>query len=522
MLTIDPRVADELAKQTGLPREKVYKAIEKANLTLEEELGKKEEPKEEPEIKFNFKKTPKEIKEHLDRYVIGQEELKKRLAIAAAYHYKGIEYLQKCREGGTKPVKIRKKNIMVYGPTGCGKTFTVEKLAEFLDVPCIIVDATDFTEAGYVGKDVDSMVRDLIEMAPGKTDGEKIARARHGIIFIDEVDKKAKDEGWHGSDISREGFQRALLKLVEEKDVPVDDPFRPKIEMVSLMGSSQKKKEAKTISTKGILFICGGSFSRPANSLEDLVKERLTGKRNDKGHTQIRGFAKDSGGGGEESNSCYLSQAKPDDFFAFGMIPELVGRFPVHSHVNPLAKSDLVRIMKESEDSILDQYKAELELYGIKIEFSDDAIDYVAEEASKQKTGARGLLTVWERILADYLFELPSINIKELKVTRELAEKPREHFLRLIQKSPFADFCEYFRREHGIGLAFSGEAEQYVFSLADVHGKDVPSLCRELIEEKGYHHALKLIGVKTFELTRESLEDVEYFNRLVTEHLKNR
>jgi ATP-dependent protease Clp ATPase subunit len=242
--------------------------------------------------------TPKEIKAHLDKYVIGQEEYKKRISIAAAYHFAMLKYMHE-NPSQKKVKRFRKKNTITAGPSGSGKTYCVEVLGDLLEVPTLIVDATDYTEAGYVGKSADDMIRELIDMAPGTTRQQQAAFiGRHGgIIFIDEIDKKAKDGRLIGHDISREGFQRAVLKLIERKLVAIDNPMSPASQIQEAMDRQRGVEPdpmANMISTEKILFILGGSFERPHEKLESIVKQRLAhkgGMRKEDGGIVVRGFA---------------------------------------------------------------------------------------------------------------------------------------------------------------------------------------------------------------------------------------
>ncbi|MFH1638246.1 MAG: AAA family ATPase [Candidatus Woesearchaeota archaeon] len=511
----------DMAKKYNKSPEEVIFAMhqvgQEADTKLHEILGK-DTVVGKPGVEFKFKKKPKEIKEYLDRYVIGQEDLKKRLSIAVAYHYKSMDYIESCRKNGEDPVKIRKKNTMIYGPTGCGKSYSVEKIAEKLDVPLLIADATDFTEAGYVGKDVDSMVRELVNIAPGKDQKEKVTRAKRGIIFIDEMDKKAKTKGTTGVDVSREGFQRAVLKLVENKDVPLENPNKPSISLGNIFGGPGGQPQETTINTEGILFISGGSFQRREDSLEAIIRNR---KKKGGSHLDGRaniGFARGSEQMEKDPKEmdALLSEAVPEDFYEFGILPELVGRFPVHSHVNRLTKHDLVRIMNETEDSILKQYEVEFGFYGINIKFEKEAVEAVAEMATKMTTGARALVTIWERIFTEYQFELPSSSVKEFSVTSEMVSKPGDYLFELLKKSPFEEYSNYFRREFGVNLEFSDDSISYITGEAKKNEKDISFTCKALLDNIGY--ALRLSGINNnFKLEKHMLKDPSYFENMVKE-----
>lgn len=466
--------------------------------------------------------TPKQIKRHLDKYVIGQEQYKKRVSIAAAYHFATIKHLAE-NPGDSKVKRFRKKNTITAGPSGSGKTYLVEVLGDLLTVPTLIVDATDYTEAGYVGKSADDMVRELIDLAPGATRKEQAAfiAANGGIIFIDEIDKKAKDAGLIGHDVSREGFQRAVLKLIERKQVSIDNPMSPASQIQEAMDRQRGREpnvNENMISTENILFILGGSFERPHDDLEALIRKRLAqkdGRLKDDGSFVIQGFGGDEAPERDDKYKTYLPQATSEDYIRFGLIPELVGRSPIRTFVNLLSKNDLVRIMTQTEDSILDQYKLEFSLFGVELAVSEDAVAYVAEISENQRTGARALVSVWENILTDFQYELPGSNFTRLKVDRALCQRPKDALLGMLKKSPFVDFEEYFRREHGVALIIGEEAQKYLEDYAERAGLQVSEALKSRLKNAS---ALNYMDIEQpFTITREMVEDEGYFERLFTQ-----
>jgi ATP-dependent Clp protease ATP-binding subunit ClpX len=344
--------------------------------------------------------TPRNIKRYLDKFVIGQEGYKKRLAIAASYHFAMIKHLREHPEDA-QVKRLRKKNTVTAGPSGSGKTYCVEVLGDLLQVPTLIIDATDYTEAGYVGKSADDMIRELIDLAPGRNRQEqaRFIGKYGGLIFIDEIDKKAKDGSLVGHDISREGFQRSVLKLIERKLVPINSPFSPVTQIQDMMDRQMKTKSNKQdnmVSTENILFILGGSFERTHDNLDSIVKRRLQhkGRVHDDGSVEIKGFAAEEKKNGNGRLLNYYKKAESDDFIKFGLLPELIGRSPIRTFVNTLSKNDLIRIMQETEDSILNQYKLEFKLFNIEVDFAAEAVEYVAEISENRKTGARALVSV--------------------------------------------------------------------------------------------------------------------------------
>jgi len=473
--------------------------------------------------------TPRQIKEHLDKYVIGQEEYKKRVSIAAAYHFAMLKYLHE-NPDQTKVKRFRKKNTITAGPSGSGKTYCIEVLGDLLEVPTLIVDATDYTEAGYVGKSADDMIREVIDLAPGSTRKEQanFVNTHGALIFIDEIDKKAKENLLAGHDISREGFQRAVLKLIERKQVSIDNPFSPAGQIQEAMDRQRGLEPSvseNTISTEKILFILGGSFERPQENLESIVKKRLAhrgGRFSEDEGFVIQGFSlSGNGADNREKYRNYYSEATAEDYIRFGLIPELVGRSPIRTFVNLLSKSDLVRIMTDTEDSILDQYRMEFDLFDINLEITPEAIDYVAEISENQRTGARALVSVWENILTDFQAELPGSNFTKLVIDKDLCERPRDALLKMLEKSPFVDFVEGFRREYGVELILEEEAQRYIEELAQTKGIQVSEAIRQSLNSAKALNYMDVTG--PFTVTREMVATKAYFENLFTEwHQKSK
>ncbi len=504
-----------------LDAQEVSKAAMEEELTRQ--LGVKKEGKEKKVRIY----SPREIKEHLDRYVIGQEEYKKRLSIAAAFHFALLEYLEsEIEETGVK--RFRKKNTIISGPSGSGKTYCAEVLGDLLDVPTLIVDSTDYTEAGYVGKSADDMIRELIDMAPGSSRQEKadFINRYGGIIFVDEIDKKAKDSHLIGHDISREGFQRAVLKLVERKYVTIDNPMSPASQIKEMVGQQRGvpfRLRRNMISTEKILFVVGGSFQRLHNDLESIVKDRLkhaSGRIKEDGSFMVVGFGGHEAEERIKSIQNFYKEANADDYIRFGLIPELVGRIPIRSYVNLLSKNDLIRIMRDTEDSIIHQYKMEFKAFGIDLIVEDSAIEYVAGLAENKKTGARALVSVWENILTDFQFELPGSNFKDLLVTAELCRAPKDVLLKMLERSPFVDYIENFKREFGIDLVMDAEVQDYVEKYAAKNNIQLSEALKKLLKKAS---ALNYMNIKgKFKITREMLEDRKYFDNIFTEWYQKR
>lgn len=338
---------------------------------------------------------PMDIKAYLDEYIIGQDEAKRSLAVAVYNHYKRLQ--QPEDETG---VEIEKSNIIMVGSTGTGKTLLARTIAKLLDVPFTIVDATVFTEAGYVGEDVESILSRLLQVAD-----YDVAETERGIVFIDEIDKIARksDNPSITRDVSGEGVQQGLLKLLEGTVVNVP----PK------GGRKHPDQNYTQVDTKNILFICGGAF----DGIEPKIARRL--------NTHVVGFNSIQNTAKIDKNDL-MKYVLPQDLKAFGLIPEIIGRLPVLTYLKPLDREALRKILVEPKNSIVKQFTKLFEMDGIKLTFTDDALDYIVDKAVEYKLGARGLRSIVESVVNEAMFELPSKDVKELEVTRDYAAQELE------------------------------------------------------------------------------------------------
>lgn len=371
---------DDMMKMSGMPNMGMFGNMNYQDMDIpENQKIKKKKKVKKPEEKLDLRNipAPHEIKHMLDEYVVGQDYAKKVMSVAVYNHYKRVA------AGDQADVEIEKSNMLMIGPTGSGKTYLVKTLARLLQVPLAIADATSLTEAGYIGDDIESVVSKLLAAADND-----VERAEHGIIFIDEIDKIAKKKETRSRDVSGESVQQGMLKLLEGSDVEVPVGATSKNAMVPQV----------TVSTKNILFICGGAFPE----LDEIIKERLN-------QQSSIGFAADLKDKHDEDPNL-LQQVTLEDLRNFGMIPEFLGRLPIIFSLENLTKDMLVKIMKEPRNAILKQYEKLLELDEVKLEFADDALEAIAQKAMEKKTGARALRSILEDYMLDIMYEIPKDN----------------------------------------------------------------------------------------------------------------
>jgi ATP-dependent Clp protease ATP-binding subunit ClpX len=565
---LEKELSDYLSKKYGA-RVKIVSPLmlPKAGAEKGEEKGADSEAVDK--IKFDMK--PEELEVYLDEYVIKQDEAKAILATKVCTPFNRIKHERRGKKFHDPTVVGRiKNNIIMIGPTGVGKTYIVKLIANKLGVPFVKGDATKFSETGYVGGDVEDLVRDLVHEAD-----DDIELAQYGIIYVDEIDKIASSHNLIGPDVSRTGVQRALLKPMEETDVDMKVPHDP-ISQIQAIEQYRKtgKKEKRTINTKNILFIMSGAFT----DLADIVKKRVK--------KQGIGFGADLPA--KDRDDQYLRMAKAEDLIAYGFESEFVGRLPVVAVFEELSVDDLYAILKNPNNPVINAKKADFRAYGIDIRFEDEALRLLAEQAHGERTGARGLVSVLEKALLHFEKKFPSTDIRFFVVTSEVVKDPKGTLKKILDnpedqelvaryekvfeaeknatKKTIMDKEAHYRQNYGpaftgeridlvvtwyllsgmeldgvfeevvsmigelrayeasfsekkkIPIRFAEDAIDEVLHRAVTHGESIPDICQRVSAD--YDYALRLImdktGEKEFIITKEAIEDPESFiNELI-------
>lgn len=433
----------------------------------------------------NFSFKPKEIRDYLDRFVISQNEAKKVLATAICDHY---NHVRRCLENPELAKReFAKHNVIMLGPTGVGKTYLMRCVAKLIGVPFIKADATKFSETGYVGYDVEDIVRDLVKAADGD-----VEMAQYGIVYLDEIDKiagRSSDSG--GKDVSGRGVQINLLKLMEDTDVKLIGQTDMLGQMQAMMTlQTTGKAPPSLISTKYILFIVSGAFG----NMKDIVKRRL-------GNAQI-GFHAADENKADDSDSAVLKQVQTQDFIKFGFEPEFIGRLPVRVVLDELSADDLEQILQVAENGILQQYAESFAGYDIELKCKPAALREVALRAVQEKTGARGLMTILERLFRDFKFELPGTGVKQLELNVNLVKRPATELKRILRLNAeqteklklqeVYEFARRFEEQHEMKINFSDEAALWLKKESGKQNKTVRGFCEERF--KDIHHGLQLLA----------------------------
>ncbi|MCL1911034.1 MAG: AAA family ATPase [Leptospirales bacterium] len=451
-----------------------------------ETIGEKSWDQNVTSEEFDFNIKPEELEEYLNKYVVAQEEAVEVIATKVCTHFNRMK-IEKTLAKEERLIGNIKSNILMIGPTGVGKTYIIKLIANKIGVPFVKADATKFSETGYVGGDVEDLVRELVYEADGD-----ITKAEYGIIYIDEIDKIAASQGLHGPDVSRSGVQRNLLKLMEEADVDLKTPHDLASQVEAAMEAQKTGKVTrKIINTRNILFIVSGAFQ----GLEDIINKRM--------NKQAIGFEKTRVS--EKNTSDIFKQVKTEDLIQFGFESEFIGRLPIYIVLNHLDEDGLYRILKNDNSNVVMGKKLDFKAYGIDIKFEDDALKIIAGRAYTEHTGARGLLTVFEKLLIAFEKKLPSTEIKELVVDKNFIDNPQEVLRALVLKDGISSFQKNFLVQHGTFLQFDDDAMELIQEKAAKLEKKVKALCEELFTD--YYHGMRLMNLESFTINKEAIEN---------------
>ncbi|MBN1531556.1 MAG: AAA family ATPase [Spirochaetes bacterium] len=445
--------------------------------------------------KFDFDIKPEELESFLNQYVVDQERTIEVIATKVCTHFNRMKIESRLTDDERLVGNI-KSNMLLIGPTGVGKTYIVKLIAKKIGVPFVKADATKFSETGYVGGDVEDLVRELVYEADGD-----INRAEYGIIYIDEIDKIASSKGLYGPDVSRTGVQRNLLKLMEEAEVDLKTPHDLASQVEAAMEAQRTGKVSRRkINTRNILFIVSGAFS----GLEEIIGKRL--------NKQAIGFEKKKFSSLNRMDM--LKMVRTEDLIEFGFESEFVGRLPVYVVLNELDENGLYKILKNKYSTVVLGKKMDFRAYGIDLSFDDEALRLLSQKAHEEKTGARGLLSVFEKVLIKFEKSLPSTQIKTLEATAELVNDPDMVLKHLLIEDGIHSFQKSFLVDHGIYLDFDEAAIKKIQEMAGERLKSVKQLCNDLFND--YYHGLRLLKMDHFTITSDAVEHPgEYLNEII-------
>lgn len=449
-------------------------------------------------ISFNLK--PEELESYLNQYVVGQEDAIEVIATKVCTHFNRMK-IEKMLPEDQKILGNIKSNMLMIGSTGVGKTYIVKLIAQKIGVPFVKADATKFSETGYVGGDVEDLIRELVQEADGD-----ISKAEYGIVYLDEIDKIASSGNMTGPDVSRTGVQRNLLKIMEEAEVDLKTPHDLASQVEAAMEAQKTGKVIrKKINTRNILFIVSGAFS----GLDKIVRKRM--------NMQAIGFDNAHDGRVVMTNSDILKKTRTEDLIEYGFESEFVGRLPVMVTLNDVTENTLYQILKNRHSAVVNGKKLDFRAYGIELDFSDGALHKLAKVASTEKTGARALLSVFERVLIRFEKTMPSLETKKLYVDENLVDAPEKVLDELMINDNIKGFQKDFLVNHGIYLEFAHEALELIQEKAKAQRKSIRRVCEDLFHD--YPYGIRLMKREHFTIEKDAVQDpAGFLDRYIREN----
>lgn len=451
------------------------------------------------DIQFNLK--PEDLESFLNQYVVGQEEAIEIIATKVCTHFNRMK-VEKTLSEEEKIVGNIKSNMLMIGPTGVGKTYIVKLIAKKIGVPFVKADATKFSETGYVGGDVEDIIRELVHEAEGD-----VSKAEFGIVYLDEIDKIASSGNFSGPDVSRSGVQRNLLKLMEEAEVDLKTPHDLASQVEAAMEAQRTGKVTrKKISTRNILFIVSGAFS----GLDKIIRKRM--------NLQTIGFENSVEKRSSYNDLTVLKNVKTEDLIEFGFESEFIGRLPVLVNLNEVTEDTLYQILKNRHSAVVNGKKLDFRAYGINLEFTDGALKMLAARAAKERTGARGLLSVFEKTLIKFEKTLPSLDIKHLTIDESIVESPVVEMEKMLTTDSVKNFQKDFFINHNILLEFAPDAVELIQNISRQEKRSFRRVCEDRFHD--YPYGIRLLKLEQFTITGEAVEDpTGYLDRLIREKM---
>lgn len=461
-----------------------------------EKKGTKEGVKEEKSEGIDFHLKPEDLESYLNQFVVGQEEAIEVIATKVCTHFNRMKLEREIPEED-RILGFIKSNMLMIGPTGVGKTYIVKLIARKIGVPFVKADATKFSETGYVGGDVEDLVRELVHEANGD-----ISKAEYGIIYLDEIDKIASSGNTLGPDVSRTGVQRNLLKLMEDAEVDLKTPHDLASQVEAAMEAQRTGKVTRRkISTRNILFIVSGAFS----GLDKIIKKRLN----------MRSIGFESGGANNTIlEKEFFKNVATEDLIEYGFESEFIGRLPVVVNLNDVNEDTLFQILTNKHCTVVNGKKLDFKAYGIDLEFDDNALQILAKRASLEKTGARGLLSVFEKVLIRFEKTLPSLETKKLLVDQNLIENSDAVLSEIMINDSIKTFQRDFIARHGIYLDFENDALETILSMAKASRKSIRRICEDLFHD--YAYGIRLLKREQFTIVKAAVENPsEYLDEYI-------